>query len=129
MEARRMDLIEKELLRLEEKLLTPEIRTSDKELSNLLAEDFFEIGSSGQLWRLKDGMDSSGIGVVRMQLSDFEIHPLSENIILTTFKIFNEEKQQHSLRSSIWNYEHSNCCCGNEAPARYGLMFGANIQR
>ncbi|WP_340022978.1 DUF4440 domain-containing protein [Paenibacillus sp. FSL K6-1096] len=88
-------------------LLTPEIRTSVTELSNLLAEDFFEIGSSGQIWRIRDGIDVSGIGVVRMQLSDFEIHPLSENIILTTYKIFNEDKQQHSLRSSIWKYEHA----------------------
>ncbi|OMG02707.1 DUF4440 domain-containing protein [Paenibacillus sp. FSL R7-0333] len=102
-----MELIEKELLLLEEKLLTPEVRTSVKELSNLLAEDFFEIGSSGQIWRVKDRMDVNGIDVVRMQLSDFEIHPLSENIVLTTYKIFNEDKQQHSLRSSIWKYEHS----------------------
>ncbi|MEK3714568.1 nuclear transport factor 2 family protein [Paenibacillus sp. FSL R7-0333] len=107
METKCMELIEKELLLLEEKLLTPEVRTSVKELSNLLAEDFFEIGSSGQIWRVKDRMDVNGIDVVRMQLSDFEIHPLSENIVLTTYKIFNEDKQQHSLRSSIWKYEHS----------------------
>ena len=107
METKCMELIEKELLLLEERLLTPDVRTSVKELSNLLAEDFFEIGSSGQVWRLKDGLEVNGIGVVRMQLSDFEIHPLSENIVLTTYKIFNEDKQQHSLRSSIWKYEHS----------------------
>lgn len=107
MEAKPMNLIQKELLRLEEKLLTPEVRTSVTKLSNLLAEDFFEIGSSGQVWRIKDGIDVIGIGVVRMQLSDFEVHPLSENIILTTYKIFNEDKKQHSLRSSIWKYEHS----------------------
>ncbi|UQZ36988.1 DUF4440 domain-containing protein [Paenibacillus sp. PK3_47] len=105
METKRVDLIREELLRLEEKLLTPEIRTSVKELSLLLAEEFFEYGSSGKVWRIKDGIGSNGIGVVKMQLSDFEIHPLSENIVLATYKIFNEEKEQHSLRSSIWKYE------------------------
>lgn len=107
METKHVDLIKKELLRLEEMLLTPEIRTSVKELSILLAEEFFEFGSSGKVWRRKDGLDSNGIGVVKMQLSDFGIHPLSENIVLTTYKIFNEEKRQHSLRSSIWKYEDS----------------------
>lgn len=106
METKHVDLIRKELLKLEKLLLTAEIRTSVKELSILLAEEFFEIGSSGKVWRIKDGIDSNGIGIVKMNLSDFNIHPLSENIVLTTFKIFNEEKKQQSLRSSIWKYEN-----------------------
>jgi hypothetical protein len=40
-----------------------------------------------------------------MKLSDFEIHQLSGEIVLTTYRIFNEEKMQHSLRSSIWKFE------------------------
>lgn len=107
MDTKNVDLIRRELLTLEEKLLTGEIRTSVKELTTLLAEEFFEIGSSGKVWRLKDGIDTNGIGVVKMHLSDFDIYPLSENIVLTTYKIFNEEKEQHSLRSSIWKYENS----------------------
>lgn len=107
METKHVDLILEELLRLEEKLLTSEIRTSVNELSNLLAEEFFEIGSSGKVWRLKDGLGSNGIGAVKMQLSDFDIHLLSENIVLTTYKILNEETAQHSLRSSIWKYDNS----------------------
>ena len=42
------------------------------------------------------------LGEVRMTLSDFEIHPLSEEIVLTTYRICNELNEQHSLRSSIW---------------------------
>jgi hypothetical protein len=37
-----------------------------------------------------------------MRLSDFDIYPLSGDVVLTTYKIFNEEKMQYSLRSSIW---------------------------
>ena len=39
--------LKEQLLQLEEKLLLPEIRTSREELTNLLASDFFEFGSSG----------------------------------------------------------------------------------
>lgn len=95
------------MLRLEEMLLLPEVRTSATELSNLLADNFFEFGSSGKVWSKKYGLSPNGIDVVKMKLSDFQIHPLSEEIVLTTYQIFNEEKMQHSLRSSIWKYENA----------------------
>lgn len=55
--------LERYLRELEEKLLKPEIRTSSEEISKLLADEFFEIGS-------------------------------------------NEDKKQHTLRSSIWKYRN-----------------------
>ncbi|WP_449603007.1 nuclear transport factor 2 family protein [Paenibacillus sp. Marseille-Q9583] len=100
-----VDSIKNELLQLEKRLLEPEVRSSAKELSKLLADDFFEFGSSGKIWSKKEGLSPNGIGVVRMRLSDFDIYPLSEDIVLTTYKIFNEEKIQHSLRSSVWKYK------------------------
>lgn len=39
-----------------------------------------------------------------MTLSDFEVHPLSKDVALTTYQIFNEMNNQHSLRSSIWKF-------------------------
>jgi hypothetical protein len=89
---------------LEEKLLSPEVRASKKELTQLLSQEFFEIGSSG-LMLYRDGIDEGGIGQVRMQLSEFEIHPLGDGIVLATYRIFNELTKQHSLRSSIWRLE------------------------
>ncbi|WHY22373.1 DUF4440 domain-containing protein [Paenibacillus sp. G2S3] len=100
-----VDSIKKDLLKLEEKLLEPEVRTSAIELSKLLADEFFEFSSSGKVWSKKEGLSPKGIGVVRMRLSDFDIYPLSEDTVLTTYKIFNEEKMQYSLRSSIWKYK------------------------
>lgn len=47
-----MILLEK-LLVLEEKLLKPDIRTSPKELDLLLADDFFEFGTSGKVLQKK----------------------------------------------------------------------------
>ncbi|MFF2017359.1 DUF4440 domain-containing protein [Paenibacillus sp. NPDC058177] len=92
------------LLELEERLLQPAVRTSVEELSALLDDGFFEFGSSGAVWYRQEGLHAEGIGIVNMTLSDFEIHPLSPDTTLTTYRIFNENKQQYSLRSSIWRY-------------------------
>ena len=40
-----------------------------------------------------------------MSLSNFEIYPLSKDIVLATYKIFDEISKQTSLRSSIWKRE------------------------
>ena len=97
--------IRNHLCELEEKLLKPEIRSSKTELMNILANQFFEIGSSGKvLYKDDDDIGETGIKAVNMKMSDFEIHPLSEEIVLTTYKIFNEDTEQYSLRSSIWKY-------------------------
>jgi hypothetical protein len=93
------------LRELEERLLKPAIRTSLKELNNLLADSFFEIGSSGRVLYKGVGIGEEGIGIVKIILSDFEIHPLSNEIVLTTYRIFNEVTKQHSLRSSIWKFQ------------------------
>ena len=94
--------IEKQFLQLEKKLLEPEIRSSKDELCKLLAETFFEFGSSGKVLYKDENINAIQLSEVQMRLSDFEIHPLSEEIILTTYKIYNELNQQSSLRSSIW---------------------------
>lgn len=41
-----------------------------------------------------------------MTLSNFEIHQLSEDTVLTTYRIYNEIKMEHTLRSSIWKYRN-----------------------
>ena len=87
---------------LEEKLLNPEVRSSKLELKKLLTDDFFEFGSSGKVLYKDEEIADDGIGIVKMEMSDFEIHPLSEEIVLATYRIFNEMTNQHSLRSSIW---------------------------
>lgn len=94
--------LKEHLRQLEEKLLKPEIRNSQDELKQLLANQFFEFGSSGRVLYKDVMIGEEGIGAVNMKLSDFDIHPLSEGIVLATYRIFNKEKNQHTLRSSIW---------------------------
>ena len=94
--------LERTLLNLEKKLLDPEIRSSKNDLCKLLADSFFEFGSSGKVLYKNENINDIQLSEVKMHLSDFEIHPLSEEIILTTYKIYNELNQQSSLRSSLW---------------------------
>lgn len=94
--------LKEHIRQLEEKLLNPEIRSSRGELKKILADDFFEFGSSGKVLYKDKDIGNDGIGIVKMKLSDFEIHPLSADIVLATYRIFNEISNQHSLRSSIW---------------------------
>ncbi|MEK4699876.1 DUF4440 domain-containing protein [Solibacillus sp. FSL R7-0668] len=94
--------LKEQLLQLEKKLLEPEIRLSKDELSNLLADSFFEFGSSGKVLYKDENIGEMSLSIVQMKLSDFEIHPMSEEIVLTTYRIYNEMKNEHSLRSSIW---------------------------
>ncbi|MBC1226760.1 nuclear transport factor 2 family protein [Listeria booriae] len=90
----------------EEQLLRPEIRTSKEALNQLLAADFFEFGSSGRVFRGEE-IDEKGIGAVDMQLSDFEIKSLAPDVVLATYRIFNVEQKQSSLRSSIWKFQNN----------------------
>jgi hypothetical protein len=93
--------LKEHLRQLEEKLLTIEVRSSKKELKKLLGDEFFEIGSSGRVLYKDDEMEG-GIGIIKAKLSDFDIHPLSDNIVLATYRTFNELTNQYALRSSIW---------------------------
>lgn len=97
-------LLSEHICGLEEKLLNPEVRTSPEQLSLLLADDFFEYGSSGRVWHKKDMMGEEGAGMVQLTLSEFALHPLSEEAVLATYRTFNTGNGRYTLRSSIWRY-------------------------
>lgn len=94
--------LKRHLFQLENKLLLPEIRTSKEEVMNLLSDNFFEFGSSGKVLYKDEDISEATLEIVKMTMSDFEIHSLSEEIVLATYRIYNELNNQHSLRSSIW---------------------------
>ncbi len=90
------------LLELEQQLLDPETRTSPTEIDKLLTDDFFEFGSSGNIWYKSDSVGGEGLTVRKMTLSDFEIYPLSDESVLATYRIKDETRKLNTLRSSIW---------------------------
>ncbi|WP_346726925.1 DUF4440 domain-containing protein [Bacillus suaedae] len=92
------------LQELEESHLKPEIRSSSKKLNELLADDFFEIGSSGTVFYKKDCVGEGGLEVRELSLHDFDIHLLSQDAVLSTYRVRDETRKQETLRSSIWKY-------------------------
>jgi hypothetical protein len=104
MEMESQSSLREHLCQLEERLLKPEIRTSPEELTKLLADNFFEFGSSGNVWYKKDCIGEGGIGVVKMTLHNFEIYSLAPDVALTTYRVIDETRMRHTLRSSIWKF-------------------------
>lgn len=77
----------------EKRLLKPEIRTSPDELNRILADDFFfEYGSSGLIFYKSDCVGESGISVYQMTLSHFDIHRLSPDVAMTTYRVLEETR-------------------------------------
>lgn len=100
--------LQKEQIRkLEEKLLDPQIRKSGQDLSNLLADEFLEIGSSGRTYNKSDVINAlSAECPGNMQISEFHMKLLSPDIALATYRILQTNKEtgslRHFLHSSIW---------------------------
>ena len=86
-------------------LLKPEIRKSAADLDRLLADDFLEFGSSGNIYNKKDTLEMlPGLGTI-YEASDLKAKILSEDIIQTTFRTTQTKtngQTSMSLRSSIW---------------------------
>ncbi len=97
-----MDLNLKEQLRkLEESHLALEIRRNRDKLDQLLADEFFEIGSSGYMFNKQECL-KTGVDLDEMSLHNYEIYPLAQDVVLTTYFIINKTRNRNTLRSSIW---------------------------
>lgn len=84
---------------LEQSLLDPSIRQSPEQLNKLIAEDFFEFGSSGKVYNKQDCLEPDEIQIT-FGVSDFKVKELSKDVMLATYKT--KEDGAVSLRSSIW---------------------------
>ena len=97
-----MDLNLKEQLRkLEESHLALEIRRNRDKLDRLLADDFFEIGSSGYMFNKQECL-KTGVTLTEMSLHNYEIYPLAQDVVLATYFIIDKTRNRNTLRSSIW---------------------------
>ena len=88
---------------LEERLLRVEVRENKDKLAEILADDFVEIGSSGQMFS-KDECLEFGVSKAVMVMDNFEIEILAENVVLATYFVENRTSGKNSLRSSIWKF-------------------------
>jgi hypothetical protein len=99
-----------QLLRLEQTLLSPEVRTSFEEFSSLLADDFIEFGSSGRVYDKQHIIDALQYQPeTSFSLDGFQARLLAPGVALTTYRINRttalENEPRYSLHSSIWKHE------------------------
>lgn len=107
--------LQKTIYDLETALLKPEIRSSAKDLDLLLADDFMEFGSSGEIYNKKMILErlpkDTKISPVQFEVYDFQVKELSENVILATFKINKtppDNSRVTALRASVWKKTNGN---------------------
>lgn len=93
--------LKEHLQALEEKHTSITVRSDSEKLDEILADDFFEIGSSGYYYTKKDCLDT-GVVLTEMTLHDYEIYPLASDVVLATYYIQDKTRNRNTLRSSIW---------------------------
>jgi GNAT superfamily N-acetyltransferase len=97
----------KNLQSLEIELASPDTRADVSRISELLAEDFAEFGSSGKIIRKSDILAGVGAGTFpTYELSDFTFRELAEDITLVKYRSFVSGRR--ALRSSIWVNNNGN---------------------
>lgn len=101
------DFRDGDLLRqLEEKLLSPQFRSSARDLDRLIADEFVEFGASGRIYTKPIIIaDLPHETPSERSLSDFTARPLSPGVALVTYTALRRqpgEPDVRSLRSSIW---------------------------
>jgi hypothetical protein len=93
--------LKEHLKELEKSHTSLEVRKSYEELDKILADDFFEIGSSGYMFDKKECLES-GVALTEMTLHNYEIYPLASDVVLSTYFINDKTRKRNTLRSSIW---------------------------
>ncbi|WP_394218753.1 DUF4440 domain-containing protein [Halobacillus trueperi] len=89
------------LQKLEEKHLQLSVRKSSEHLHEILADDFWEIGSSGIPYD-KEFCLEQGVVLSHMTLHHYEVQTLSEDMALATYYVEDTTRNRNTLRSSIW---------------------------
>lgn len=97
MENQNLTDLQNHLQELEERLLESKVEI----YSELLSDEFFEFGSSGNIW-VKSDFEVEGGSLRQLTLSQFKLHPLSDDVALVTYHIYQAGLDRHTLRSSIW---------------------------
>lgn len=97
------------LHQLEERLLQPHVRKSAQAVAELLADEFFEFGSSGRMFTKQQIIDSlQQESPTQFTLSEFRTTKLAQDAVLMTYRTVrhggSEKQRASSLRSSIWRW-------------------------
>ena len=90
---------------LETALHKREVRSSAKAVSELLADEFVEFGSSGRVYDKPAIIEAlkNETGDPQITVEEFSVRDLASDVVLVTYKSKPAESQEvTALRSSIW---------------------------
>jgi hypothetical protein len=100
-----LDSVAEEFADLEQRLMSPEVRKNPQALNALLAEDFFEFGSSGTVYNRNEVLAAlSTEQSVERVMSDLTVKRLSDDTVLLTYRLMRYDGRS-TLRVSIWQFQ------------------------
>src|SRR4051812_13433093 len=94
------DSVESQLTKLETDLLKPEIRRNLETLSTLLADEFCEFGTSGQIYTRQQVIDALQTETpTQFSVTDLSVSVLTEDVALVRYRTsrHSESGQQNSV--------------------------------
>ena len=93
------EALRRQILQLEQSLLSPEVRLSAQRVEELIADEFVEFCSSGKVYRYSRGdiFHTPAQG----RIEDFALRSLSPDCALATYRFVRTDGAV-SLRSSVW---------------------------
>ncbi|MCM3612046.1 DUF4440 domain-containing protein [Planococcus sp. MERTA32b] len=97
-----MNDLEREIYELECRHISPDVRTSIVKLAEVLDDEFYEFGSSGGIILRSEYDGDHPLSPDHMELSEFQMHQLGEEAVLTTYRIENKTTGRNTIRSSVW---------------------------
>lgn len=88
-------------------MLLGKTRQAAQRIGEILSPDFFEFGSSGNIYRYSKGDTFPAFpSHIRARIEDFSIMPLAGSCVLATYICIKRDEtngsSSRSLRSSIW---------------------------
>ncbi len=95
------------LFELEKQLHSSEVRSTPSKIDFLLAPNFFEIGSSGNVWNREATLKilPAENSKTKIESREYKATPLAEDVVLITYistLLIEGKTSQEFLRSSIW---------------------------
>ena len=103
----RIQVLEEKIIELETRLFQADVRASAEELDKLLADQFYEIGASGEIYNKAQILENLvKLPEVKITANEYDLVQMSSEIVLVTYRalIRTEKEQRSSLRSSIWKF-------------------------
>lgn len=93
-------------LHLETQLMDPQFRRNSARVSEQLADDFREFGSSGRHWTRQEILDllAAEPAYSPPEIEDFRIQQIASDVVLVTYRA--QRVDTTTLRSSIWIYRN-----------------------